>query len=109
MVKKKHNVALALRADIMLLSHTEFLAHVSPAAARKLVQDFKIVKCKLAANPMQFPFADDLDAKGIPPETYRKCVFHGRYKAIFLVEGSNVFIDAIIDCRQANRSLYNPD
>ena len=103
---KKYNVSLARRADIMLLLHTEFLARVSLAAARRLLTDFKRINARLADNPYQFPFADDLDVPGIPPDTYRKCLFSRRYKALFLIEGNDVNIDVIIDCRQENRGLF---
>jgi hypothetical protein len=52
------------------------------------------------------PRVDELDALGIPLETYRKCLFDGRYKALYLVEGDNIFIDVIVDCRQENRDLF---
>ena len=106
MTKKQYNVRLAQRADKMLLMHTEFLAKASIAAARRLLVDFKKATKLLADNPFIFPFADELDAPGMPPEMYRKCVFDKRYKAFYLVEGNNVFIDAIIDCRQENAGLY---
>ena len=86
--------------------HTEFLARVSLVAARRLLADFRKVKIRLAANPFQFPFADKTDAPGIPPETYRKYLLCERYKALFLVEGSNVYVDAIIDCRQENADIF---
>ena len=89
----------------MLLRHTDFLAQVSPIAARRLVADAKNVASRLAINPYQFPYADELDVPGVPLETYRKCIFGGRYKAIFIVEGNNVYIDAIVDCRQNNINL----
>ena len=106
MAQKKYNVILARRADKMLLSHIGFLAQVSPAAARRLLADFKKAARLLANSSFQFPFADELDAPGIPPETYRKCLFEERYKALYLVESYDVFIDAIIDCRQENKNLY---
>lgn len=106
MALQKYNVILARRADRMLLSHTEFLARVSPSAARRLLADFRKVTKYLADDPLMFPFADDLDVPNIPPDTYRKCLFDKRYKAIYLVDGSNVYIDAVIDCRQENAKLY---
>jgi len=106
MTRKKHKVIIAERADKMLLSHTEFLARVSTTAARKLITDFKNIMNNLSMNPLQYPYADEVDAPGVPPNKYRKCVFSGRYKALFLVEGNNVYIDAIIDCRQENRGIY---
>ena len=109
MAQKKYSVRLAQRADRMLLSHTEFLARVSLAAARRLLADFKKATRLLSDDPLIFPFADELDVPGIPPETYRKCVFEKRYKAIYLVEDKDVFIDAIIDCRQENADLFQGD
>ena len=105
MAKRKYNVELSRRVEMMLLQHTEFLAQVSPTAARRLINSSKEIKVRLADNPYQFPFADGLDVPGMPPETYRKCLFGGRYKALFLVEGNNVFIDAVIDCRKENANL----
>lgn len=106
MAHKKYNIILARRADRMLISHTDFLAQVSPSAARRLLGSFRKIMNLLADNPFQFPIADALDVPNIPPETYRKCLFDGRYKALFLVEDDNVYIDAVIDCRQENSNLF---
>jgi plasmid stabilization system protein ParE len=106
MAEPKYSVILAHRADTMLLSHIEFLARVNANAARHLIKDFKKMTEMLAENPFQFSFADELDVPDIPIETYRKCIFAKRYKAIYLVEENNVYVDAIIDCRQENRELY---
>ena len=107
MARKTYNVIIAKRADTMLLMHTEFLAKASPTAARRLISEFKKVKQRLNKDPFQFPFADDLDVPGIAPRAYRKCLFYGRYKAIFLVENNDIFIDAIIDCRQDNTDIFH--
>jgi plasmid stabilization system protein ParE len=105
-MKGKYNVIIAERADNMLLLHTEFLTRVSPVAARRLLSDFKKTIARLAADPYQFPFADEFDAPGIPEKTYRKCLFVTRYKALFLIDNNDVFIDAIVDCRQSNSEYY---
>jgi len=101
-----YKVILSRRADNMLVAHTEFLAKVSPNAARRLLADFRKATNALAASPFQYPFAEEIDAQGIPAETYRKCLFDGRYKALYLVDGDTVHIDAIIDCRQENKTLF---
>jgi len=106
MSQKKYKAILARRADIMLQTHTEFLARVSTAAARRLLADFKKSVAKIEDNPFQFPYADELDASGIPQETYRKCLFDERYKALFIVEENVVYVDVIIDCRQENKELF---
>ena len=54
MALKTYNVILARRADGMLLAHTEFLAKVSPAVARKLLTDFKKAIERIANNPFEF-------------------------------------------------------
>jgi len=105
-MKKKYEVRLAERAGKMLLSHTEFITRISTSAARKLLSEFAKAEHKLAENPYVYPYADELDVPGIPGETYRKCFFYGRYKVIFLVDDSCVFIDAVIDCRQENKNLF---
>ena len=106
MKKNKYNVELSQRAERMLLQHTEFLARVSLPAARKLISSTKDVEAKLSENPELYPYADEVDVPGIPLKTYRKCIFDKRYKAIFLIEGNDVFVDAIIDCRQENKNLF---
>jgi plasmid stabilization system protein ParE len=107
MAKRKYEVVLSRRAERMLLKHTEFLARSSHTAARRLIASSKEVMIRLADNPYQFQFADGLDVPGVPAETYRKCLFGRRYKALFLVEGNDVYIDAFIDCRQENDTLFD--
>ena len=106
MARKMYDVRVARRADWMLIAHTGFLSRVSPPAARRLLADFKKTTKLLKDNPYMFPFADGTDVPGIPPETYRRCLFDKRYKAIYLIEDSYVYIDAVIDCRQENADLY---
>ena len=103
---KKFSVILSRRSEIMMLSHTEFLVRVSVVSARKLLSEFKKVTGRIAENPHQFPYADELDANGIPLQTYRKAMFYSRYKALFVVEGNNAYVDAIIDCRQENNDIF---
>jgi plasmid stabilization system protein ParE len=102
----EYEVILSRRAENMIIAHTEFLARVSPNAARKLLMDFRKVIKVLKVTPFRYPFADEQDVQGIPYETYRKCLFDGRYKALYLVDEVIVYIDAIIDCRQENRNLF---
>ncbi|MDR2897557.1 MAG: type II toxin-antitoxin system RelE/ParE family toxin [Spirochaetaceae bacterium] len=106
MMQQMYSVILAERAEEMLLSHTEFLAQVRGSGAYRLIEDFKKAADMLAGNPFQFPFADEMDVPGIPVETYRKCLFGWRYKALYLVEDDQVYIDAIVDGRQENKGLY---
>jgi len=91
----------------MMLLHTEFLSRLSPVAARGLTESYGDIISRLAGDPYQFPFADEMDMPDIPPETYRKCLFDKRYKALFFIEGNSVFTDTVIDCRQENKTLFN--
>ena len=109
MAKGEYTIIVARLADEMLLAHTEFISRVSTQAARKLISEFKKVKDRLADNPYQFPYADELDVPGISSKTHRKCLFYSRYKALFLIEGSCVYLDAIIDCRQENVDIFSGD
>jgi len=106
MAKNNFTVTLSMRAEHMLILHTEFLSRVSFAAADKLIEAFEKAKDLLEENPLQYSFADDFDAVGIPEKTYRKRLFYDRYKMLYLIEGTNVYVDAIIDCRQSNSELY---
>lgn len=102
----RYKIRTSSRADAMLLAHADFLSQVSPTAARKLLLELGRSKKVIARTPFIFPYADEFDAPGMPSETYRKCGFSGRYKVLFLVEGRNVYIDAIIDSRQENAELF---
>ena len=57
---------------------------------------------RLEQNPMQFPVEEDLN---LPSGQYRSALFAKRYKAVFMVEGSTVYLDAVLDCRQDHSNL----
>ena len=81
MGRGKYKVTLSSRADKMIAAHAEFLARVSASAARGLLTDFRKAMSSIAENPARYPYADSIDAAGIPLNMYRKCLFCGRYKA----------------------------
>jgi len=101
----KYNVTVSENARIMLLEHIDFLARISIEAAERLMSQFDRIVERIADNPFQFPIADDLDVPYIPPKLYRKCLFERRYKALFIVEGGEVSVDAVIDSRMENKDL----
>jgi hypothetical protein len=49
---RKYEVNLSRSAERMLLQHTEFLAQVNPAAARRLISSLKKVKSRLSDNAL---------------------------------------------------------
>ena len=81
----------------MLLRHMKFLANVSVPASRKFLSAFKDAKAQLSTFPLSGPFADD---PALPAQTYRKCLYYGRYNILYEVGDNSVYIDAIVDCRQ---------
>jgi plasmid stabilization system protein ParE len=84
---KKYKVILDPDSKEMFSGHVRFLKRDSPNAAHRLVLSYKKSIARIADNPFQFPIADELDIMGIPPDTYRKCLFGGHYKALFRLEG----------------------
>jgi plasmid stabilization system protein ParE len=102
---KKYRVTVNEDAGNMLDEHADFLAQVSFDAAIRLLSQFEKIIARLEDNPFQFPFADELDVPDLPPNTYRKCLFERRYKALFLIGEGEVFVDAVIDSRMENKSL----
>ena len=98
----KYNVIVAERADKMLIRHARFLAKASKPAALRLADEFEAVLRELEENPYQFPMETD---GNLPKGLYRKALFCKWYKAVFVVESQNVYLDAVLDCRQDNRRL----
>jgi plasmid stabilization system protein ParE len=101
----KYNVTVFENARIMLLEHVDFLAQISIEAAVRLMSQFDRAIERIGDNPFQFPVADNMDAPDLPPNAYRRCLFEKRYKALFIVEGGDVFVDAVIDSRMENNDL----
>lgn len=92
----KYQIIFAKRVDQMLLRHTEFLSRVSVPAAEAFYEEFRDILHRLGENPLQFPMEEDLN---LPDGQYRKALFAKRYKAVFVVEGNTVYLDAVVDCR----------
>ena len=102
---EKYKVTVNEKAGNMLDEHADFLAQVSIDAADRLLSRFEKIIARLADNPFQFPYADELDIPGLLPNTYRKCLFEERYKVLFLTGEGEVFVDAVIDSRRENKNL----
>jgi len=74
--------------------HVHFLSQVSPDAAIKLAEEFSKIGQDLADLPFSYtviPFP----GKG----EYRRLVIQGRYAVVFKIQGNNVFVETIVDCR----------
>ena len=91
------NVVLSDKVSEHLLQHIEFLSRVSIPAVKRFRRSFSDVLTRLSDNPFQFPFEMD---PCLPEGMYRRALFSERYKALFLVSDTTVFLDAVVDCRQ---------
>ncbi|MCL1908697.1 MAG: hypothetical protein FWG12_04945 [Holophagaceae bacterium] len=100
-----YKVTVDRKAREQFSGHVKFLKRESINAAKRLVSSYKKSIARIADNPFQFPFADELDVPNMPLKTYRKCLFEERYKALFQVGEGEVFVDAVIDSRMENIDL----
>ena len=96
-VDKKYTVRIQEPAAEMLVQHSRFLAQASETAAKRLMADFKKQAESLEIMPERCPW---LYHPMIPEHKYRKLIFEKYYMLIFQIIGENVFIDAMVDCRQ---------
>ena len=94
---KEYTVTIQDPALDMLLQHTRFLAQVSESAAVRLTEDFFREAKTLESMPERCPWLID---PMIPEYKYRKLIFGKYYMLIFQINGDQVFIDAMLDCRQ---------
>ena len=94
---KKYTVIIHDPATEMLVEHTRFLAHVSEAAARRLVSEFKSKAKTLETMPERCPW---LHHTLIQEHKYRKLIFGKHYMLVFQIIGETVHVDAMVDCRQ---------
>jgi len=99
---KQYTVIIQGPAKEMLLTHSRFLAQVSENAAIRLVEDFVSKAKTLEYLPERYPW---ITGSGIPHRKYRKLVFDKYYMLVFQVVENNVYIDAMVDCRQDYRWL----
>ena len=94
----KYQVITSSKIDSQLLQHVSFLSRVSIPAAKRFRKDYAEVLDRLGKNPFQFPFDAD---PNLPSDLYHKALFSKWYKALFIIEGSTVYLDAVVDCRQS--------
>ena len=87
----------------MLLRPTDTQARASLPAAHALYKEIEDVLRRMKENPYQFPQEDDLN---LPEGQYRKALFAKRYKALFMVDGETIYLDAVVDCRMDNQKSF---
>ena len=92
-----YNITISDAALTMLDSHIEFLARVSMQAALNLMDEVLSDIESLSKFPERFPV---FDSEFIPDSRYRKMLSAKRYLVIYEIEGVDVSVDYIVDCRQ---------
>ena len=94
---KLYTVKITETAWDMLVAHARFLANVSVPAANKLIDTFVEMTGDLAVMPERNPW---LEHEAVSFQKYRKLLFDKHYLALYKLQGSVVYITAVVDCRQ---------
>jgi len=92
-----YEVIVSDAAFAMLDSHIEFLARVNIQAAANLMDEILGDIDSLSQFPERFPF---YESEFIPECRYRRMVSIKRYLILYEIDGQNVCVDYIVDCRQ---------
>ena len=95
--QNKYRAIVSARAVQMLVSHAEFLAQISPAAAERFTVEFEKAAKSLEQMPQRCPW---LKGEYIPRSVYRFILFEKRYMLIFQIADDVVYADYVVDCRQ---------
>jgi len=93
----EYAVTVSDAALAMLDRHVEFLARVNSQAAVKLMDEILNDIASLSQFPERFPV---FDSEFIPEGRYRKKLSARRYLILYEVDGNDVCVDYIVDCRQ---------
>ena len=81
-----------------LLKHIRFLSQVSISAAERLFEEYDKALVFLETNPNSCP--PYLLEKTIEFD-FKSKLFFKRYRLVFRIDGNNVYIHDIQDCRQS--------
>ena len=94
-----YRVIIDPSANDRMFEHFEFLARVSRAAAEKLLDNLMASIHSLEHMPQRNPV---FSRPYLPNGKYRYLISHNRYRIVYQIEGKNVFVDDIQDCRQSD-------
>ena len=101
-----YKVIVAPTANDRMSDHYEFLARVSPDAARRLLDILLEDILSLEKYPYRNPV---YERPYIQPLKYRYLISAKRYCIVYQIAGDTVFVDDIQDCRQDDdKSLLAP-
>jgi mRNA-degrading endonuclease RelE of RelBE toxin-antitoxin system len=98
-----YRVVVAPTANDRMYDHFEFLARVSAVAAEKLLEELVNDINTLTRMPYRNPV---YSRPYLPTGKYRYMISCGRYRIVYQIEETTVFVDDSQDCRQSDsRSL----
>jgi len=98
-----YEVEIDPAANDRIYGHFEFLARVSETAAEKLLEGIVADIHSLENMPYRNPV---YDRSYLPKGKYRHMISCERYRIVYQINGSKVYVDDIQDCRQDdNKSL----
>ena len=97
----KYKIIVDPAANDRIYDHFEFLAQVSETAAEKLldelVKDIKSLDFMPYRNPVY-------DRPYLQRGKYRYMISCGRYRIVYQIQETTVYVDDIQDCRQSDAS-----
>lgn len=100
---KAYRVVVSRRAAQTLAAHAAFLARVNPEAAERLTAEFEDAARSLESMPHRCPWCN---RPYLPQNRYRYLLFGRQYALLYQVRDGDVFIDCVLDCRQAYGFLF---
>ena len=92
----KYKIIVSRHVAGHLRSHVEFISRVSIKAARQFVAEYEDVLNRMEENPLQFQIDTSFDN----PDEYRRAVFGKWYKCLFVIDGTTIYLESVVDCRQ---------
>ena len=99
----KYKTTVSQNTFQMLDKHIFFLAKVSTKAAHSLRKTFVRTIKSLNNNPKRYPLWLPQFKLSKP---YRNILINKRYLIIFYIDGNNIFVDYLLDCRMNNEKFF---
>ena len=97
MSDKLYKVIITPKAAEMLIFHSRFIANVSEKAAVQFIKEFNQKAKSLEQFPERNPYVID---PMIQEGKYRKLTILKRYLLVYQIKDENIYVDALLDCRQ---------
>ncbi|NLO40206.1 MAG: type II toxin-antitoxin system RelE/ParE family toxin [Ruminiclostridium sp.] len=105
--EKNYQVIISPDANDRMVDHFEFLARVSIHAANRLLDGLLVDIRNLQTDPFRYPL---YNRPYLPIGKYRYILSNKRYRVVYQIIGTQVFVDDIQECRQDDdKSILNKE